>query len=70
MEEIKEEKIRLLFAADDSGRAIAETISRETGAKIYILDPLTQGEMNKDAYITGMKQNIEILREALKYANS
>ena len=49
--------------------AAAETIARETGAKLYSLDPVVTGEATpdaKDAYLDAMRKNMETLKEALQ----
>ena len=61
--------VKALFTEPQYSPAAAETIARETGAHVYILDPVVTGEANEkagDAYIDSMKKNMEVLREALK----
>ena len=43
----------------------AETIARETGAKIFTLDPVVTGDGSMDSYETLMRENARVLREAL-----
>lgn len=60
---------KILFTEPQYSPAAAETIARETGADIYTLDPIVTGEANEqalDAYINTMKQNAQILRDALQ----
>lgn len=60
---------KILFTEPQYSPAAAETIARETGARIYTLDPIVTGEANEqalDAYINTMKQNAAILKDALK----
>ena len=60
---------KVLFTEPQYSPAAAETIARETGAKIYTLDPVVTGEATpaaKDAYIDTMKKNMEVLQEALQ----
>ena len=60
---------KILFTEPQYSPAAAETIARETGARIYTLDPIVTGEANEqalDAYINTMKQNAQILRDALQ----
>ena len=64
-EEIKEDGIKLLLAADDAGMKYAETLAAETGATVVELNPITSGELNKDVYRLGMERNLQILTEAL-----
>lgn len=67
--QIKELKIKALFAEPQYPADAAQTISRESGAKVYALDPVVTGDANEnaaDAYINAMKQNAKVLREALQ----
>ena len=60
---------KVLFTEPQYSPAAAETIARETGAKIYTLDPVVTGEATsaaKNAYIDTMKRNMETLKEALQ----
>lgn len=67
---IQEESVSCLFAADDSGRAFADALSRETGAKVYLLDPITEGPLSADAYEMKMLQNFQMLKEAIADADA
>ena len=61
--------VKVLFTEPQYSPAAAETIAKETGAKIYQLDPVVTGEANleaMDAYISDMKKNMNILKEALQ----
>ena len=61
--------VKVLFTEPQYSPSAAETISRETGAKIYTLDPVVTGESTPqaaDAYINTMKHNAQILKEALQ----
>ena len=64
-EEIKEDGIQLLLAADDAGMKYAEKLAAETGATVVELNPITSGELNKDVYRLGMERNLQTLAEAL-----
>lgn len=64
-EEIKEDGIKLLLAADDAGMKYAETLAEETGATVVELNPITSGELNKDVYRLGMERNLQTLADAL-----
>ena len=60
---------KVLFTEPQYSPAAAETIARETGAKIYTLDPVVTGEATlqaKNAYIDTMKANMKVLQEALQ----
>ncbi len=66
--QIRELPHTALFAEPQYSPAAAETISRETGMPLYSLDPVVTGESVPEAadeYLTRMRQNAEILYEAL-----
>ena len=58
--------IKILLAADDEGKNFAKLISNETDAKVYILNPITSGDMTSDSYYNLMDNNISVLKEAIK----
>ncbi len=61
--------MKVLFTEPQYSPSAAETIARETGAKIYTLDPIVTGEANEqalNAYIDTMKKNMETLKTALQ----
>lgn len=60
--------VKVLFTEPQYSPKAAETIARETGAKIFTLDPITTGDAtpeNAEAYINAMKKNSATLTEAL-----
>ncbi|MDR3539526.1 MAG: metal ABC transporter substrate-binding protein [Desulfosporosinus sp.] len=59
-------KVKALFAEPQYSTKAAETIAKETGAKVYSLDPVVTGPMDADAYINIMDSNLKSLQEALK----
>lgn len=67
---IKENNITALFTEPQYSSKIANTIATETGATVYELDPIVTGDSTEDAYddyINKMKENLNILKEALKW---
>ena len=44
---------------------IAHSISNETNATVYVLDSLIYGEDSKDAYLNGMYNNLNSLKDIL-----
>ena len=62
---VRRANVRALFVEPQYPSASAETIARETDAKIYTLDPVVSGPMDKDAYIRIMERNMETLERAL-----
>ncbi len=66
IEDINNYNIKTLLVEEQYGDKIAQTISKETNSRVFILDSLVTGEYNKDSYINGMRKNLDILKEALK----
>jgi zinc transport system substrate-binding protein len=65
MDIVKKYKVNALFSEPQYPQACAETIAKETGIKLFILDPVVTGPVDKNAYITIMENNLKILKEAL-----
>lgn len=66
---IKEKNIKALFVEPQYSPTAANTISKETGAKIYSLDPIVMPISSAkvfDTYETIMEHNMYVLLEALK----
>lgn len=63
--EVKDNKVKVLFTEEQYSASIAENIASESGAKVYVIDSLVTGDMDKDSYINGMKMNLEVLKQAL-----
>ena len=69
IETVKKTGSRALFAEPQYSSKSADAIARETGAKVYTLDPVVTGNATPDAfnaYIETMRQNGLTLKEALK----
>jgi zinc transport system substrate-binding protein len=69
IETIQKSGIKALFVEPQYSSKAADTISRETGAKVYELDPVVTGDEDADAYdayLNAMGQNKKTLQEALK----
>ena len=66
IEQVKKLKVKALFAEPQYPAKSAETIAKETGTKVYTLDPFVTGPMEADAYINIMNSNLKVLEEALK----
>lgn len=61
----EQQQIKLFFTADDAGRAYAELIANEVGGSVYLLDPITSGPMEKEAYLNALYYNQKTIQEAL-----
>jgi zinc transport system substrate-binding protein len=62
---IRTHKIAVLFAEPQYPATIAETICNETGARLYMLDPVVTGTAAADTYEKVMDQNLQVIRTAL-----
>jgi len=63
---VKAKGVRALFAEPQYPPSSAETIARETGARVYVLDPAVTGPDDPGAYIAAMESNLAVLSEALR----
>ena len=59
---VKEENISLLIAADDASKAIADTVARETDAKVVVLDSVLTGDFSPESYAEALNENARILK--------
>jgi len=66
VKEIKERNVKAIFVETGYNSGIATTIAKEAGVKIYELNPVTSGKNEKTEYITIMKENLEVIKNALK----
>lgn len=66
VEQVKKLKVKALFAEPQYPVKAVETIGKETGSKVFNLNPIVTGPMDADAYINIMDSNLKILEEALK----
>ena len=55
-----------LFAEPQYKNAALEVIGRETGAPVYLLDPMVTGDGSLTAYEDTMLKNLQTLLDALK----
>ena len=63
---INNSKTHIIFVEPQYSAKSAEAIARETGAKIYNLNPIVTGPDSANAYISIMENNLKTLKEALK----
>ncbi len=66
VEIVKKHSVKALFAEPQYPAKAAETIARETGAKLFTLDPVVSGPDSLDAYIQIMDKNLTTLVKALR----
>ncbi|MGE5416551.1 MAG: metal ABC transporter substrate-binding protein [Acidobacteriota bacterium] len=62
---IRKIKVRAIFAEPQYPAGSAQVIARETGVRVYSLDPAVNGPDDPDAYIKIMDRNLSVLKEAL-----
>lgn len=65
IDDVKAKEVNAVFVEPQYSRTAADTIARETGIKVYTLDPIVTGDLEKDAYIKIMDENLKTLKEAL-----
>ena len=63
---VRELGVKALFAEPQYPAKSAETIARETGARVYTLDPVVSGDGSLESYENAMRENARVLTEALK----
>ena len=66
VENIKKNNVRAIFVEPEYNIKIVDTIAKETGVEVYILNPVTSGKNKKEEYINIMRENLKVLKEALK----
>ena len=64
--EIKENQIKALFIEPDYEGSAPQLLSQETGVKVYVVNPVITGEFKLTAYEDTMRDNIEIIKKAVK----
>ncbi|MBU1809279.1 MAG: metal ABC transporter substrate-binding protein [Candidatus Omnitrophica bacterium] len=62
---IKKSGIKSLFSEPQYPAIAANTIAKETGAVVYVLDPAVTGPDDPDAYLKIMETNLSVLKRAL-----
>ncbi|WP_024833411.1 metal ABC transporter substrate-binding protein [Ruminiclostridium josui] len=68
IDKIKSSNVKILFAEPQYSAKAAYSIAKQTGAKVYLLDPVVTGEKNApaDSYIKTMDENLKVLVKAFK----
>lgn len=65
IDQVKKSKGTALFAEPQYPAQTAQLIARDTGARVYTLDPAVTGADDPDAYLQAMDNNLKVLKEAL-----
>ena len=66
IELVKKNGIPTLFSEPQYPNSAVETIAKETGAKVYVLDPAVTGPDDYDAYLNIMGNNLTTLKLAFQ----
>lgn len=61
---IERDHVKYILAEELYGKSMGDTVQAETDVQVIYLDPLNRGDYDKDSYINGMTQNIELLEQA------
>ena len=61
---VRKSGIKALFSEPQYSPLAAQVIAKETGAKVYVLDPGVSGPDIPDAYLQIMEKNLEVLKHA------
>jgi zinc/manganese transport system substrate-binding protein len=61
---IRAADVKILFAESGYEPALLQRVATETGTRVSTLDTLEVGEPSPDAYLSGMRKNLETLRTA------
>ena len=62
IDKMKSENIKSIFIQNTSESKMAQSLSDETGAKIYKINAAMNGEVNLNEYIDVMNSNYELLK--------
>lgn len=63
IDKVNNEKIKIIIIDKDDNDENAKAIAEETGAKIYKLNSGLKGDLDKDAYIKQVEENMQILTQ-------
>ena len=63
---VKQRQVKALFVEPQYPTKSAETIARETGTKVFTLDPVVSGDGSPESYENAMRENARVLTEALE----
>lgn len=66
IEVVEKTQAKAIYTEPQYFENAANIIARETGRKLYSLDPIVSGKLEKDAYEKIMRENLDVLIESLK----
>lgn len=64
-DEIRKNNVKALFVEPDYDGNAAQVLAAETGAEIYVLNPVVKGDASLTAYEDIMRQNINLMKKAV-----
>ena len=64
---VRETGVKALFVEPLYPETSADIIAAETSAQVYVLDPAVSGEWDKNAYLTAMESNLQVLEQVLNF---
>ncbi len=62
---VEESGVKAVFAEPQYPKSAADIVAKESGIKVYSLDPAVTGANDPNAYLDAMRSNMEVLKEAL-----
>jgi zinc transport system substrate-binding protein len=65
IQKIKKMPAKILFVEPQYSNKTAEILAHETGASLFVLDPVVNGDGSLDSYVKAMEHNLVVLRKAL-----
>lgn len=63
---IRDTGVRVIFAEPQFSPRIVEVIAQDLGLRVSALDPVETGDPARDSYISVMRRNLDILKQALR----
>ncbi len=69
IELMKKNNVRLIFKEPQTVSGLPDIVAKETGSRIYELDPAATGEFRNEYYVEAMRKNMFVLIEALGTQN-
>ena len=71
IEKLKEYRVKTVFAEPQFSPRASETIAREIGGRVVIIDPVgSLKDSGRDTYVKNMEQNLKALTKAFEQENS
>ncbi len=61
---IENEHVPVIFAEELYAKDMAERVEQETDVQVLYLDSLTSGDYAADSYLSGMRQNLQMIQNA------